>query len=205
MELLHLVSHRRCEVRVRVAESAGRDSRYKIEVLLLGECGCRLGRRAGEEKGGAMQRDDERSVHTSAGGVRETMTVFGSSSHETEEENIFQNVQNVCQQMEQRWPQTERTHSMIPNHRYKHICPKYWPPYLAIGVEELATLAAHDGERIPPVCALNVGVELVLRKWNACRGAGRHRRSRHHGQALASERPRTERESMHEKVACTYM
>lgn len=38
MELLHLVSHRRREVRVCVAESAGRDSRHKVKIFLPGEC-----------------------------------------------------------------------------------------------------------------------------------------------------------------------
>ena len=39
MELLHLVSHRRREVRVSVAESAGGDSRHEVKVFLLGGCG----------------------------------------------------------------------------------------------------------------------------------------------------------------------
>lgn len=34
VELLHLISHRSCEVRVCVPESARRDARHKIEVFL---------------------------------------------------------------------------------------------------------------------------------------------------------------------------
>ena len=85
------------------------------------------------------------------------------------------------------------------------ITSSHWPPHLSIGVEELAPLAAHDGERIPPVSALDVGVELVLGQRNACRGIGGHRgrrrRSRNHGQALgASDRGREQRERENERL-----